>query len=348
MLLFCPKGGGVVADNNSVGKISLDMELTSDLSKQIEQAAAKIGDQIKAALGNIGNIDIGKQLTSSIEKSMDAMQKIIEQKLTSALEKSMANMKAIKIPVEFDIPKNFSMPKQNFNASTAQPRAPPMPKMNTGINMEALKSQIDSWTSQLDIFSNKADEAREKVTKLQAQIEQLSKPTGNEISDYINTHEIKDLQTQLDKAQAELNKFASQSDKAGFKIADLDRQFEILSSAAKNASSGIGAADNKLKNIASSASKANTGMKNMSSSTDRMSNSMNHSYGGIGMFIKSMFTWGMIFPMVIGGITTLGTFLGSTLMVNAQFANSLNQIKSNLYTAFMPIYEAILPALNYI
>jgi hypothetical protein len=238
-----------VADNNSVGKISLDLELTSDLSKQIEQAASKIGEQIKSVLGNIGNIDIGKQLTNSIGKSMDAMQKIIEQKLTSALEKSMANMKDMKIPVEFDIPKNFSMPKQSYNASIAQPRAPPMPKINTGVNMEAISTQIDNVARSLDITNAKIEQQQAKLAGL--------KESYNQAFDGARKNQ---LQEQILKTEAAINKLTATSDKTGFKLADLDKQFEILSNAAKNASSGIGIADNKLKNIASSASKANTGM----------------------------------------------------------------------------------------
>ncbi|MDF2804103.1 MAG: hypothetical protein K0S61_4006, partial [Anaerocolumna sp.] len=313
-----------MADNNSVGKISLDLEVAGDLGKQLE-----------SALKNIGNIDIGKNMTKSIENSMSGIEKLMQERLAKAIEAGLANMKAIKIPVEFDIPKNFSMPKQNYNASTAQPRAPPMPKMSTGFNMEAISTQIDTLGRSLDITNAKIEQQQAKLAEL--------RESYNQAFDGSRKNQ---LQEQILKTETAINKLTATSDKTGFKLADLDKQFEMLSNAAKNASSGIGAADNKLKSIGNSASKANTHMKNMSSSTDRMSNSMNHSYGGIGMFIKSMFTWGMIFPMVIGGITTLGTFLGSTLMVNAQFANSLNQIKSNLYTAFMPIYEAILPALN--
>lgn len=42
----------------------------------------------------------------------------------------------------------------------------------------------------------------------------------------------------------------------------------------------------------------------------------------------------------------LGQNLGATLMTNTAFANSLNQIRSNLATAFTPIFNAIMPALN--
>ncbi|MEY8001210.1 transglycosylase SLT domain-containing protein [Clostridium sp. Mt-5] len=340
--------------NDSVGKISLDLELTSDLGKQIEQAAGKIGEQIKASLSNIGNLDfggiannIGKSIEKSVESSMRNVQKTVEASINKAVSAAFSGIKGIKIPVEFDSPKSFSMPKQSFTVSTAQPRAPPMPKMDNSTQIEFIKSQIENWAAQLDLFSGKADQARAKVKELEAQIAELSKPTGNEILDnFINPNTIKDLQIELDKAQTELNKFASQSDKVGFKLADLDTQFARLSSIAKGATEGINTASDGINKVASESTKASSSMKNLSSSARSTGDSFRNSYSGMGGFMSSMFQWGIIFPMVAGGITTVGTFLGKSLIVNAQFANSLNLIKSNLYTAFMPIYNAVLPALN--
>jgi phage-related protein len=335
VFLFCLKGGETVADNNSVGKISLDLEVTSDLGKQIDQVASKIGKQLEASLKNIGSIDIGKSMTNSMEASMNAMQKLIEKNISEAIEKAMANLKRIKIPVDFDIPENIPMPNQNTRTKIPQPRAPPMPKVNTGVNMEALKSQIDNMGKSLDITNSKIEQQQAKLVGL--------KESYSQAFDGSRKNKI---QEQILKTESAINRLIGQSDKMGFKLADLDKQFEILGSAAKNAGAGIGAADSKLKQINNSSTKANKGIKSVSSSTKDMNHNMNRAYGGIGMFIQSMFTWGLIFPMVIGGITSLGKFIGATLMVNAQFASSLNQIKSNLHTAFMPIYNAILPALN--
>lgn len=53
--LFFWKRGENVSD--SVGKISLDLELQGDLGKQINESAEKIGAQLKASLHNIGNIN---------------------------------------------------------------------------------------------------------------------------------------------------------------------------------------------------------------------------------------------------------------------------------------------------
>lgn len=54
----------------------------------------------------------------------------------------------------------------------------------------------------------------------------------------------------------------------------------------------------------------------------------------------------IVYQLMGGAIKSLVGGMFAALNTNEQFANSLNQIKVNLLTAFYPIYEAILPALN--
>lgn len=54
----------------------------------------------------------------------------------------------------------------------------------------------------------------------------------------------------------------------------------------------------------------------------------------------------MIFRLLRSAITSLSNGLTGMLKSNDTFANSLNQIKVNLITAFAPIYNYVLPALN--
>lgn len=54
----------------------------------------------------------------------------------------------------------------------------------------------------------------------------------------------------------------------------------------------------------------------------------------------------MIFSLIRKGLTSLRNSFMSLLTQNDAFNNSLNQIKANLMTAFAPIYNACLPAIN--
>lgn len=53
-----------------------------------------------------------------------------------------------------------------------------------------------------------------------------------------------------------------------------------------------------------------------------------------------------IFNLMRRGLSELSGSLMTLLKSNSQFSSSLNQIKANLMTAFAPIYNAILPAIN--
>lgn len=331
-------GGESMADGDSVGKVSLDMEVNGDINAQISKAASQIGEQIEASLKNIGNFDfkgMGDNIGNTIKKSIDDSMKNMQSSIESTINKAMSNVKGIKIPVDYDIPTNSPTPKQSMQSKSAQPRAPPMPKMNNSINMEVLKAQIDNITGSLDITNTKIDQQKEKLAEL--------KQSYNQAFDETRKNQ---LQEQILKTEESINKLTATSDKAGFKLADLDEQFNALGNAARNVGAGVDFANNKIKETADVATKASSSVKNLSNSTKDAGDSFNRGSNGAGMFFDSMFKWGIVFPMIIGGLGTIATFIGSAFMTNTQFANSLNQIKSNLMTAFMPIYQAVLPALN--
>lgn len=54
----------------------------------------------------------------------------------------------------------------------------------------------------------------------------------------------------------------------------------------------------------------------------------------------------IVYQLLGGAIRGMATGMFSALKTNKQFSDSLNQIKVNLLTAFYPIYQAVLPAIN--
>ena len=86
----------------------------------------------------------------------------------------------------------------------------------------------------------------------------------------------------------------------------------------------------------------NRGANNISKRT----NSMSRSTGMFGKTISRLATRIFVYGLLYRGIVALSKGLLSSLKTNEQFASSLNQIKVNLLTAFYPIYQAVLPAIN--
>lgn len=88
------------------------------------------------------------------------------------------------------------------------------------------------------------------------------------------------------------------------------------------------------------------GFDKLTGSMNKSSKSAGHAGMGIGRLAKSFVVFSLIFPIVSRAVMSLGQSISASLKTNETFTNSLNQIKTNLMAAFMPIYQAILPALN--
>lgn len=300
--------------SDSVGKISLDLELQSDLSKQISETASKIGEQLKASLQNLSSLDfkkmaesIGNGISKSLDASMKDIQNKLEETINSAIKGAMATSKKIKVPINFDTPSNSPVPSQSSASSAASPRAPPIPKLNVGANLDVVKAQIDNLTRSLDITNARIEQQIEKLASLRASYNST-----------FNAEKKDKIYEQILKTEAAINKLKATSDTTGFKLSDLDKQLETLGSASKKSTTGV----------------------------DNVGKSLHKSHNSLKMFFGTMIQWGIIFPMISGAIRNMGKSIGESFMANTQFASSLNEIRVNLSTAFMPIYQAILPAIN--
>lgn len=329
-----------MAGNTSVGSatISLDIEASGDLKAQIEKMSANIGKQIESSLKNIGNIDfksmadtISNTISKSIENSMKNLHQTIEKTINSAL----ANIKGIKIPIDFGVPGNSPKPTENGMGATAIPRGPPIPKINPGVSFEVVAAQIDNLTRSLDITNAKIEQQQAKLTGLK-----------EAYNNTFNEARKNKLQEQILATETSINKLTATSDKVGFKLSDLDKQFEILSVSAKAATAGVAAVNNNLNKTGNATTKMTEHLGHLGKATKESGNHFNNMNSGLAMVMRQFFTWMVILPILMKGITAMGTGLRNMLMTNSQFANSLSMIKSNLYTAFMPIYQAILPAIN--
>jgi phage-related protein len=202
-----------------------------------------------------------------------------------------------------------------------------IPKVNVSANMDAIKAQIDSLAASLDVTNR-------MIEQQQAKLAGLKEAYANTFNDVRKNA----LEEQILRTEARINKLMAASDAAGFKLADLDAQFAALSNSAKVASTNIASTNNR---ISETGRKATTAGSNISKSMNNAGRSM-MSFGRI---VRMMVLWMVAFNVIMKSLTSFTTFLGSALMTNSAFANSLAQVRANLEIAFMPIYQAILPAL---
>lgn len=317
--------------SDSVGKISLDLEIQSDISKQISNVSSAIATNLKKSLSSGIKNSLG-DMGSTTKKTLNN----ITSNINNTMKKSMVNVKktmtsilrSIKMP-KINIPKPTStaIPKTVDKTTNVNKRGPP-------INADMLSSQIDNTAKALDITNAKIDQQRAKLAQLKESYSMASPARKNK------------MEEQILSTESSINKLIAQSDKLGFKLSELDDKMAMLGSGTNKTTASNNKLKSSLNSVSGATNKASKGLNNLSNSTKKANNALNSHRSSIGIMARSMFTWGIMFPMILRGLQSMGTGLLNNLKTNEQFATSLAQIKSNLMIAFTPIYNFILPAIN--
>lgn len=327
--------------DGSVGKISLDIDITGDISKQISAISEKIGAGLKASVENST-----KGMFKNVEKSTDKSMKKVKNTITgqlrkikseaSAVMKSFGSIfKKIKLPKDFGIPKNVEMPQASAT-STDPARGPP--KINSGVDFEKVKAQIDNLSRTLDTTNTQIQHHQNKLADLKASYESAFNPdTKNKI------------QEEIFKTETKLNTLIGKSDQTGFKLANLDNKLQGASSTTSGFNKALEKTNATIKNTTNNLNRSAKATVNVSKNTSglgKAADSIGSRFGSMGKTIRSAFKRVLIMATLYKAIRGFMSYMNGALATNKQFSNSLAQVKTNLQVAFMPIYQAILPAIN--
>lgn len=312
--------------SDSVGKISLDLEIQSDINKQISNVSSNIANSLRKSLSN-GMKSSLESVNNTTKKTLNS----ITSNINSSMKKSMTNiaktMKSIlsniKMP-KMNIPKptNFSAPKSIDTGTNVNKRGPP------NIDIEALKDTRLGKIQELDITDRQIDNLRNKLKILNEQLNSTFDSKGRN-----------KLESTILSTESRMNSLINKSIRLVSEVTKLDSKLESLGNESVQAGNKLGL----FNNLASKGSKINKGLNNSMKNSSKHINSYRM---GLGNTIGQMFKWMIILPMIVTGLKNMATGLLNNLKTNEQFSNSLAQIKSNLMIAFTPIYQAILPAIN--
>ncbi|MGU8530035.1 hypothetical protein ACV3P9_15585, partial [Clostridium perfringens] len=130
------------------------------------------------------------------------------------------------------------------------------PPKSSSINLEALKAKIDNLSNSLEITNRRIEQQQEKLAGL--------KESYNSTFNQARKNKI---QEQILKTEAVINKLIAKSDATGFKLADLDREFERLGNASKNSTIGLNEASNSMKRLENATSRVSRRLRNTNNST---------------------------------------------------------------------------------
>ena len=235
----------------------------------------------------------------------------------------------------------------------------------------------------MELMQQQANELEQLMDRLDTKVLNLQKNRKDLINQYRLSMSVgaeKALDAELMELDAQIEKVQNQSIRTNISLKALDEQLASMNGASQASTkiegvsstinnvgdnakitgtrfSGLTSKLSSLLNVAKkmgptfqkgikSVGKFATSLLGVGTASKKATNGMGRANMGLSRLIRSFVIFSLIFPLVSQGIRALGQSIGATLMTNDAFATSLDQIKSNLMAAFMPIYNAVLPALN--
>nr|DAM38155.1 MAG TPA: minor tail protein [Caudoviricetes sp.] len=310
-----------------------------------EQAKKQIAQMTK---------DIEKQ-SAAVDKQAAKVQKLAEQwnkvaaggtkgiKMQAdlaATEKEAARLAARLDEVNAEIEKAQS----DYNTKLKQAATGAIPQEEFSESAKKLNSLVAESDKLGEALRNADDKAAQLKQQL-AEIKQSStmSSAGQNVRQSLDneTTQLGNMKAGLKQSKSEMNDFVSQTNSKMAKlkrvVAGLGAGLKTSVGSLQNSLGGkLGAAIDKLK--AKFANFGRTSQKSMKKAT-----------GGVqsfGVRLRSIVAGALFFNLISKALTAMADRLGKALLANKTFAKSFGQVKSNLLTAFQPIYESIIPWLN--
>lgn len=204
--------------------------------------------------------------------------------------------------------------------------------------------------------------ASDRLTRQNTALEKSIMSTRDKMNKLINSNDslnksyayVSDRGDELKSVIGKLNTEMGESGTAATRAAGSYNRFGSATSSAMNKASGSGKGpSNWFSRISNGIQGATSRIRNFGNSSSSSMNKASSSarrtswaLGGIAQQLKYLPSQLIVFGLLYQGLTQLATGMMTAFKTNAQFASSLNQIKVNLLTAFYPIYNFVLPAVN--
>lgn len=322
-----------------------DGSIRIDATVSDEQAKKQIAQMTK---------DIEKQ-SAAVDKQAAKVQKLAEQwnkvaaggtkgtKMQAdlaATEKEAARLAARLDEVNAEIEKAQS----DYNTKLKQAATGAIPQEEFSESAQKLNSLVAESDKLGEALRNADDKAAQLKQQL-AEIKQSStmSSAGQNVRQNLanETTQLENMKAGLKQSKSEMNDFVSQTNS---KMAKLKRVVAGLGAGLKTS---VGSLQNFLGGkLGAAIDKLKAKFSNFGRSSQK---SMKKATGGVqsfGVRLRSIVAGALFFNLISKALTAMADRLGKALLANKTFAKSFGQVKSNLLTAFQPIYESIIPWLN--
>ena len=230
-------------------------------------------------------------------------------------------------------------------------------RLATGVISPQNAVEADRLERELDSVGQKLSEMDDRAQQLQSSIAgiRLSPEQSDEaqrLADKLQNAEEKAarLADEAARTEGQLGEASSAASAFGGEFSAIITVVKKVISVISKIADTVGDVFSKVK---SAISKVTSGIGSIFSIFSSGSKISKKDLGGLmdsfGKLVKRIIALGvaaLIFNQIRRALRQLVDYLNDAMRVNNQFVSSLASIKGNLLTAFQPIYEAIMPALN--
>lgn len=351
--------------DNTAGVVGLEIDLTTKLDQKVKEASDQISDglsknikdNIKGQKGFFGNM---------MQKVFQFPKRAFDNQIKGA-QKMMQD--SLKMPE-----KSFDMPKRTFDMSPmggSDRLAQTLNNVNQQIEIQQqklaeLKKEYASG------LSEKTQHQIEQQNQIMHASEMRIEALRIKLKDLQHSYEVavsperkNKLIEEISKTEAQMISLMARSDNALHKITQLEdgmageKKNALRERIVKTESSllNLGKRAEKIRRQMDGAGKSFLRLGRNANKTEKPVRRLNLAFFSAGRRANEMansFVTGfkriakqaLVFTVMYQAIRGFQRYMGSLLKTNDEFMHSLNQVRTNLQVAFMPIYEAILPALN--
>lgn len=208
--------------------------------------------------------------------------------------------------------------------------------------------KLNSLVAESDKLGEALRNADDKAAQLKQQLAEIKQSSmmssaGQNVRQSLDneTTQLGNMKAGLKQSKSEMNDFVSQTNS---KMAKLKR---VIASLGVGLKTSVGSLQNFLGGkLGAAIDKLKAKFSNFGRSSQK---SMKKATGGVqsfGVRLRSIVAGALFFNLISKALTAMADRLGKALLANQTFAKSFGQVKSNLLTAFQPIYESIIPWLN--
>ncbi|MBR1382286.1 MAG: hypothetical protein IJ555_00500 [Ruminococcus sp.] len=345
-----------MADDTSVGLITLDLIIKEKLNEQLE--------------------NIKSNISASLSKPMDEASKAAEKAAKKAADswKSAADEQADSIK---KLAKEAADRYANMHKTTTSAASKPIevPIKYSSYDSDKIMDEVDEITEKI---SNKSKEAAEviediadykiptsPIERLNAQIElsrekieslqQVYKETMSKFSSAETDAEAEKISAALNKIEGQMLSQQNTIDRYHYRIQSVvdkakkaaDTTASNVQKAAERTSSNVKSASSRI--IKWQKQSAQTSVAAHEKSQENIRRSVGKTSTVFSRFFRSIKTAARrVFLMagILSALKGIRSALANAATENKEFAKSLNEVKANLAVAFTPIMQTIMPYLN--